>query len=585
MPSPKDCHTVYSYMRFSTSEQKKGHSLARQTDYAKAYADKHNLILDESLTMRDEGLSAYHQKHISHGTLGVFYRAIEQGIIKPGSVLIVESLDRLSRAKPLDALPHFLNIIKSGITVVIAKDGKSYSQESIDKNPFQLFESLVEMVRANKESEYKSDRIKSAIIARINHWIEHGQGRVLTIGGDPYWVKVKKNKSGFDLIPERASVICEIVAKYFKGWGIIKIIDFLNENHKPFGKKWNISFVYKLLRNRALIGERYFNIGGKTYIINKYYPPVLDETEFAILQNEVKNRAITKAQQKIPSIITGSRICFCGHCNRSIISQNRKQRTYKGKVYDRTPGLNRLFCSSKIHGPKCLTYTGTPNGVTSIQSAPVERALLEYCADNMELASIFDDNTDAKMTIKAKICDLQAKFDKAEKVIKNGNNAMINLLVQGEDVSAINNVIKQQESNLKDYQIKISALEDELRIHSAEKNFGILERWSQIKTDIYNMDEEARLLIRQVVKRTFKRIEIYFHSFNKSKTGKLLQANINDLSIVMILTFVNDKTRMLVIDRKSGSWTKGGDLNLNIEAKELACLGLDSARLDAELSV
>lgn len=35
--------------------------------------------LDDSLSMRDEGLSAYHQKHIESGALGVFLAAIGDG--------------------------------------------------------------------------------------------------------------------------------------------------------------------------------------------------------------------------------------------------------------------------------------------------------------------------------------------------------------------------------------------------------------------------------------------------------------------------------------------------------------------------
>ena len=50
---------VYSYIRFSSAEQANGHSMDRQMDYAKKYAETNNLLLDESLTMKDEGLSAY----------------------------------------------------------------------------------------------------------------------------------------------------------------------------------------------------------------------------------------------------------------------------------------------------------------------------------------------------------------------------------------------------------------------------------------------------------------------------------------------------------------------------------------------
>lgn len=69
-------HKVYSYLRFSAAKQADGASIVRQSEYARKWAAEHALTLDESLTMRDEGLSAYHQKHIKSSALGVFMEAI-----------------------------------------------------------------------------------------------------------------------------------------------------------------------------------------------------------------------------------------------------------------------------------------------------------------------------------------------------------------------------------------------------------------------------------------------------------------------------------------------------------------------------
>src|SRR5579863_9916002 len=85
---------VYSYLRFSNAKQASGASIARQLDYAVKWAEQHGMELDKSLTLKDEGLSAFHEKHIEKGNFGVFLKAIEDGMIPPGSVLIVESLDR-----------------------------------------------------------------------------------------------------------------------------------------------------------------------------------------------------------------------------------------------------------------------------------------------------------------------------------------------------------------------------------------------------------------------------------------------------------------------------------------------------------
>jgi DNA invertase Pin-like site-specific DNA recombinase len=90
---------VYCYIRFSSPAQATGTSVARQTELAARYAADHGLTLDTALSMRDEGLSTFHGKHVKTGALGIFLRAIEDGKVPPGSVLVVKGLDRLSRTE------------------------------------------------------------------------------------------------------------------------------------------------------------------------------------------------------------------------------------------------------------------------------------------------------------------------------------------------------------------------------------------------------------------------------------------------------------------------------------------------------
>ena len=112
----------YSYIRFSTPEQLKGDSLARQLRMAEEYAKEKGLILDDALKLIDLGKSAYSGEHRKHGALGVFLKAVEEGRVPKGSVLLVESLDRLSRETVMAALTQFLSIIKSGIKIVTLAD-------------------------------------------------------------------------------------------------------------------------------------------------------------------------------------------------------------------------------------------------------------------------------------------------------------------------------------------------------------------------------------------------------------------------------------------------------------------------------
>jgi DNA invertase Pin-like site-specific DNA recombinase len=120
---------AYSYLRFSTPEQMRGDSFRRQTQLALEYADRHGLELDTTLSLNDLGVSAFRGKNARTGALGAFLDAVDADLVPPGSLLLVESLDRVTRQDPWDALPLFQQIINAGITIVTLQDGKPYSRE------------------------------------------------------------------------------------------------------------------------------------------------------------------------------------------------------------------------------------------------------------------------------------------------------------------------------------------------------------------------------------------------------------------------------------------------------------------------
>ncbi len=99
--------------------------------------------------MQDEGLSAYHQRRVTKGALGVFLAAIVEGRIPAGSVLIVEGLDRLSRAEPIQVQAQLAQIINAGITVVTSSDGREYNRARLKAQPMDLVYRLLVMIRAH----------------------------------------------------------------------------------------------------------------------------------------------------------------------------------------------------------------------------------------------------------------------------------------------------------------------------------------------------------------------------------------------------------------------------------------------------
>src|SRR5262245_58669308 len=88
---------AFSYIRFSKPEQLKGNSLQRQLEWSEGLCAVKGWKLDDSLKLQDLGVSAFRGKNAATGRLASFLQAIKQGKVKAGDVLLVESLDRLSR--------------------------------------------------------------------------------------------------------------------------------------------------------------------------------------------------------------------------------------------------------------------------------------------------------------------------------------------------------------------------------------------------------------------------------------------------------------------------------------------------------
>jgi DNA invertase Pin-like site-specific DNA recombinase len=150
---------AYSYVRFSTPEQAHGDSLRRQTEAARAYAARQGLELDDQLTLRDEGISAWEGRNAQTGALAGFLELARTGVVPKGSYLIVESLDRISRQTVRKAIRTLEDVAEAGINVVDLSDGgKVYNIETLEKDQMAFLMMAIRFMRANEESEIKSQR-------------------------------------------------------------------------------------------------------------------------------------------------------------------------------------------------------------------------------------------------------------------------------------------------------------------------------------------------------------------------------------------------------------------------------------------
>ncbi|GGE17940.1 hypothetical protein GCM10011529_25560 [Polymorphobacter glacialis] len=250
--TPHAAPKAYSYLRFSTPEQMHGDSFRRQTAMTTEYVQRHGLVLDESLTFQDLGVSAFHGKNAAAGRLGDFKEAVIAGRVDNGSYLLVEGLDRISRLEPRKALRVLEDLVDLGIIVVTMSDGKAYSEASLKADPYALMMALMLFIRANDESETKSRRLQAAWAGK--------RAKVATTpltSRAPAWLKLDKAEGRWIVLQERADIVRRIFRLSADGVGQHKIAAMLNSEAVPtFGKAeyWQRSYISKILTNASVVG-------------------------------------------------------------------------------------------------------------------------------------------------------------------------------------------------------------------------------------------------------------------------------------------------------------------------------------------
>lgn len=364
---------AYSYIRFSTPEQERGDSLRRQTDAAVRYAALHDLELDDKLTFRDLGVSAFRGANEETGRLGEFLAAVHHSDIPKGSFLLVESLDRLSRQKPRKAVKVLERICEAGITVVTLDDGRAYTEETLDEDPMALLVALLVASRAYEESAKKGRRVALAWEnKRANAKVKPLTSRA------PGWLRLKEDRSGFVLVPERAAIVRRIFEQTLEGRGQHAIAESLNRDGIPVfgrGKLWQRSYIKKMLADASVIGvylpHRADRSGGKkvripTQPVEGYFPPVIDREVFDRVA-ALSNGRTANTKSGMANILAG--LAKCPRCGATMTRVNKGSGPKGGKPY--------LVCTMAKAGGGCV-YEASP--CDQIEAAIINYATTFYAS-------------------------------------------------------------------------------------------------------------------------------------------------------------------------------------------------------------
>lgn len=366
---------AYSYIRFSTAQQALGDSLRRQVELTEKYCEEHGLTLARASAYRDLGVSAFRSKNIEAGKLAEFISAVKAGRVAPGSFLIIEQFDRLSRAEVNVALRLFLDLVDAGIVVVTLADKKVWDKDSV-ADVGDLITAIIYMSRANDESARKSDRL-SAVWAQKKKRAADGTASRIVTSEAPRWLRANDDKTGFDIIPELAESVRRVFEMRINGAGIVAICRRANQERWPAPGKppvrkagesdedlaerrltsgqWHQSLVSRILRNRAVLGEYQprrmdaKNNGNRIPVgepISGYYPAIIDEETFLRAHATSLRRSMRPGRRDAHARNWLYGLVKCGECGNSLVRKN--------KTSVKQPGYSRYYCVARVRGlTKC----------------------------------------------------------------------------------------------------------------------------------------------------------------------------------------------------------------------------------------
>jgi len=352
-----------AYARWSSLEQGKGSTLERQLQVVERYCARRGLDILERVT--DEGSSAYAGTNVQTGNLGKIISRVEAGHLPRDITIVVEQLDRISRLPPAQVVAWIQRVTSLGVTIATANDDYIINADSISTNLMGFMGLVFNAFRAHEESRHKSERLAASWKIKRDRL---GQADIRPITGVcPAWLRLDPNKQGFEVIPDRATIVQEIFRRTAEGEGKRSITADLNRRGvetwgrgKSKATAWHSSYLHKILSNPAVVGEP----------ISGYFPAVVSEKLWATVRgSRTPGRGNDGQRGQVRNLLSG--LCRCGACGGPMIYQLKSVEGVRMRngVATQQRQASYLSCALRARGGDC-------DHVDHYRYEPIERGIL-----------------------------------------------------------------------------------------------------------------------------------------------------------------------------------------------------------------
>jgi DNA invertase Pin-like site-specific DNA recombinase len=440
---------AFSYARFSSDLQRKGTSIDRQQTMAREWCKANGIELADRF-FKDEAVSGFDGSNLQGG-LGDFIKEVESKQIAPGSYLVLENLDRLTRMDLWEATALLGRLVRQlGIIVVTMTPEQRFDQT---KTSNDLMRAMFQMEMAHESSKQKSRWGKREWAKRFAAARESGKDIGKRVSN---WLTLEA-KGGAYLLNEHAFAVGRIFELCLDGHGSTVIAQMLNaESYRTFnrGARWGTSAVLSILTNRAAIGELSPKDGGDP--IPNYFPAVIDEDTFNAAQSSVNARKVGKVTKQAGDVNVWSKLVFCGVCGSAMHIIRRSTFRY-------------LMCANRRYG----SCEGSRNVRLDESEDIMMAALLEL--DAMGLVKPDPD----KLARELAVADGRLLAEKGKLA------SYANTLANNPDSPTFQNFVLQTEGRIRTLQQEVDRL-------TAELAGGDRLNWSQFKAKLDLTDKVTR---------------------------------------------------------------------------------------------
>lgn len=442
---------VISYSRFSSPKQSRGDSMRRQMALAEQWCKRHGHQLDTSLRLSDEGISGWSGANMRTGALSVLLRMLDDKQVEPGSILLIEALDRLTRTDLTVAVPLLLQLLNAGLTIVTLQDDKVWSKSGMaDMTDFVM--SVMLLARGYEESQRKSKLVGAAFEAHR----QRASNQIF--GSAPGWLRRKDKTSRWVVDKSKAASVKNVFELSAKGYGSVQIAKIANEKKwivptrlATKDTQWHVRLPGYLMRNRAVLGEHEFRLRGHAQhekhwkgestgiVIHNFYPQIISEELWHQVQSAISARGnVKRRDEHYYNIWSG--LLYCGHCGAPM----------HRKVEYRGVGHGQIKCSAAHAG-----QTDCPSASLKLTDGPLLMGIIALAAPLMGI-NRKDDFSTALQIAESRLAEVDEGINRIVEVITDTKQELPALKAKLGELGKQRELIK---SEIKKLEQRISTVE------------------------------------------------------------------------------------------------------------------------------